>query len=127
MAKNKRKKGIELEFISKSILAPKGSSEKIDYILERIKEDKILVVEESLTPFEESKLIEHTMEEVNDKFPGIEISTLRSDEGGITSIRERLIKLLGGSTGGLTVIGPSKFVKEIKKDPQRISLLASDE
>jgi len=127
MAKNKKKKGIELEFISKSILAPKGSSEKIDYILERIKEDKILVVEESLTPFEESKLIEHTMEEVNDKFPGIEISTLRSDEGGITSIRERLIKLLGGSTGGLTVIGPSKFVKEIKKDPQRISLLASDE
>jgi len=127
MAKKKRKKGIELEFISKGILAPKGSSEKIDYILERIKEDKILVVEESLTPFEESKLIEHTMEEVNDKFPGIEISTLRSDEGGITSIRERLIKLLGGSTGGLTVIGPSKFVKEIKKDPQRISLLASEE
>lgn len=90
-------------------------------------DDKILVVEESLTPFEESKLIESTMEEVNEKFPGIEISTLRSDEGSSISIRERLIKLLGGSTGGLTVIGPSKFVKEIKKDPQRISLLASEE
>ena len=86
-------------------------------------------MEESLTPYEDSKLIEHTMEEVSDKFPGIEVSTLWGDEetGGRNSIRERLIKLLGGSTGGLTVIGPSKFVKEIKKDPQRISLLASEE
>ena len=124
----KKKKGIELEFISKGVLAQKNGQEKIDYILDRIKEDKILVVEESLTPSEEWKLIESTMGKVNDRFPGVEISTLRSGKGRSGgSIRERLIKLLGGSIGGLTVIGPSKFVKEIKKDPQRISLLASDE
>jgi len=113
---------IELEFISSDVLNSKGMEEKMRFILERIKRSKILVIEESLSSLEEAKLIEETMKEVDEKFPGIEVSTLRERKD--TGIRERIIRLLGGKTGGLTIIGPSKVIKKIKKNPKSISLLA---
>lgn len=116
---------IEIEFISSDVLEGREIDEKMDYILDRIRANKILVVEESLSPMEETQLIEATMKQVSEKFPGIEVSTLREKtEGGL---RERIIKMLGGRTGGLTVIGPSKLVKKIKKEPTRISLFAEKE
>lgn len=100
-----------------------GRQEKVDYVLKQVKEDKILVIEQGMSPLEESALIEATMSQINQKFSGIEVSTLRDqkDEG----IREKLIRLLGGNTGGLTVIGPSKLIKQIKKDPKHITMFAS--
>ncbi|MDD5111269.1 MAG: DUF2073 domain-containing protein [Candidatus Altiarchaeota archaeon] len=115
---------IEIEFISADVLANKTSQEKMDFLLEKIKDDKIIVIEESLTSREEAMLIEATMKQVSKKFPGVEVSTLR--ERTAEGFRERLIKMLGGRTGGLTVIGPSKLVKKVKKDPQTISLLAGE-
>lgn len=113
---------IELEFISSDMLYKKKGDDKMKFILDRIKHNKILVMEESLSTTEEARLIEATMKQVSDKFPGVEVSTLgeKSERG----IRERLIRMLGGRTGGLTVIGPSKLIKKIKKEPQQISVLA---
>jgi hypothetical protein len=116
---------IELEFVSSDVLAGKNEDERINFILERIRKSKILVLEESLSATEEARLIEETMREVSDKFPGIEVSNLKEkSEGGL---RERLIRFLGGSTGGMTIIGPSKLIKKIKKEPQRILVLAEKE
>lgn len=115
---------IELEFISSDVLAGKTPQEKMDFLLDKIKEDKIIVIEESLTSKEEALLIEATMKQITKKFPGVEISTLR--ERSAEGFREKLIKMLGGRTGGLTVIGPSRLVKKIKKEPQVISILAGD-
>ena len=113
---------IELEFISLEVLADKEDDEKMSFILDRIKKNKILVLEESLSASEEALLIEATMKEVSDKFPGIEVSNLREKtEGGL---KARLIRLLGGTTGGMTIIGPSKLIKKIKKEPSRILVLA---
>lgn len=124
MPKKKKKETmaeIELEFISSEVIK-NADVGKIAYIIERIKANKILVIEESLTPQEEARLIEETMEQVDKKFPGIEVSTLRdAPEKGV---REKIIKFLGGKTGGLTVVGPSRLVKKIKKEPQQISLFA---
>ncbi|RLI94161.1 MAG: hypothetical protein DRO92_03290 [Candidatus Altiarchaeales archaeon] len=113
---------IEIEFISSNVLESKTDKEKMDFILNKIKDGKILVVEESLSSLDESKLIEATMNQIDEKFHGIEVSTLR--ESNVDGIREKVIRFLGGKTGGLTVIGPSKLIKKIKKEPQRISLLA---
>jgi len=113
---------IEIEFISSNVLKSKTDKEKMDFILNKIKAGKILVVEESLSSLDESKLIEATMNQIDEKFRGIEVSTLR--ESNVNGIREKVIRFLGGKTGGLTVIGPSKLIKKIKKEPQRISLLA---
>ncbi|MBN2251456.1 MAG: DUF2073 domain-containing protein [Candidatus Altiarchaeota archaeon] len=113
---------IELEFVSSEVLEEKTDEDKMKFILEKVKANKILVMEESLSSTEEAKLIEETMKTISEKFAGIEVSTLR--EKTESGIREKIIKLLGGKTGGLTVIGPSKLIKQIKKEPQRISVLA---
>ncbi len=120
--KTKSKSGIELEFISSDILVSKNEDERIEYILDRVKKNKILIMEGSLSPMEESRLIEIDMTQISDEFPGIEFATLGEKEKGF---REKIIHLLGGKTGGLTVVGPSRLVKRIKKDPKRIFLLAS--
>lgn len=113
---------IELEFISMEVLKDMALEEKIDYILEKVGGEKILVIDSPLAMGESSRLIEETMKKVSDKFPGIEVSTLNeSQEEGW---RGRLIKALGGTTGGLTVVGPSKLVKKVKQDPRRITLMA---
>jgi hypothetical protein len=116
---------IQIEFISAEVLSGMGTDEKMGYVLEHVKEDKILVIEEGMSPVEESALIQATMAQITKKFPGIEVSTLREKEED--GIRHKLIRLLGGRTGGLTVIGPSRLVKQIKKDPRHITMLAGEE
>lgn len=117
---------IEIEFISSEVLDEKKGDEKMRFILEKIKENKILVIEESLSPLEETMLIEKTMSLIDKKFPGIEVSTLkeRMDRGIDRGIRDKLIRFLGGRTGGLTVVGPSKLIKRVKKEPHKILLFA---
>lgn len=103
---------IEIEFISSDVLES-AEEGKIQYILDRTKENKILVIEESLSASEEAKLIEATMAIVNKKFPGIEVSTLREKtEGGI---KDMLIKMLGGKTGGNNSDRPKQTRKEDQK------------
>jgi hypothetical protein len=67
-------------------------------------------------------LIEKTMSAIDEKFRGIEVSTLKEESGG--GIREKLIRFLGGKTGGLTVVGPSKLIRKVKQEPQKILLFA---
>lgn len=113
---------IELEFISSDLLESKKGKEKMDFIIKKIKENKILVIEDSLSPLEEGRLIEETMKQINQEFPGIEVSTLRekTDRG----VKGKFIKFLGGRMGGLTVIGPSRLIKRIRKEPKEISMVA---
>ncbi|HDN83235.1 MAG TPA: DUF2073 domain-containing protein [Candidatus Altiarchaeales archaeon] len=113
---------LELEFLASDVLESMESEEKIKFILRKIKENKILVIDSQLSSFEESKLIEETMKNIDNKFTGIEISTL--SQSNVSGLREKLIRILGGKKGGLTVIGPSKIVKKIKKDPRKILLFA---
>lgn len=120
--KTKSESGIELEFVSSDMLVSKDEDERIEYIMGRVKKNKIMILEGGLTPLEESRLIAIDMSQVSDNFPGIEFATLGGKEKGF---REKIIHLLGGKTGGLTVVGPSKLVKRIKRDPKRIFLLAS--
>ena len=63
------------------------------------------------------------MRMVGPNFPGIEISTLGGDSDGLRSV---LIRMLGGKRGGLTVIGPSKLIRQIKKDPTSIHLFTKN-
>lgn len=111
---------ISLQFVAKSIFEGKPSQEKLKFILDHVRKGKILVLEMGLTVEEERDLIKATMPLISKGFPGIEVSTL-SQPG--KDIRASLIKLLGGSQG-LTVVGPSNLVKEIKKDPRNINLIA---
>ena len=113
---------LQIEFISSVALKPLDEQGKRNYILKSVRKNKIVVLDGMLTPEEEKNLIQETMKSIDGQFPGIEISTLGKNED---DLRVKLIRLLGGTIGGMTVIGPSKLVKEIKKDPNRLNLLAN--
>ena len=113
---------LQIEFISSEALRPMDEQDRTSYILRSVKKNKIIVLDGMLSPLEEKNLIEETMKKIDSRFPGIEISTLGRNED---DLRSRLIKMLGGTIGGLTVIGPSKLVKEIKKNPNRLNILAN--
>lgn len=109
---------LEIEFLSSSVLKEKVGREKISFILHKIKEGKILILEEPLTVIEQSKLIEGTMSEVDDKFKGIEVATLGEENKSIAS----KIAALLGIKKGITIIGPATIIKKMKKEkePQKI-------
>lgn len=113
-------KDVCIEFISSKTLS-RHASDKLDYIMGNIRDDKIVVLESPLNVGEEKELIKETMKYVDSKFTGIEISTLG---GGDNGIRSMLIGMLGGKKPGLTVIGPSKLIRQMKKDPNAIHLFA---
>ncbi|MFH1470751.1 MAG: DUF2073 domain-containing protein [Candidatus Micrarchaeota archaeon] len=113
---------LQIEFVSQAALRPMDEQKKMNYILKSVKRNKIVVLDGMLSPAEEKNLIQETMRNIDGKFPGIEISILGNSE---EDLRVKLIRLLGGTVGGMTVIGPSKLVKEIKKDPNRLNMLAS--
>ena len=117
--------GVEIELISSQRMRGKTSMEKIRMILDDVRAGNIVILEEGLTPDEESKLIEVTMTEINpDDFSGIEIESFpqsAASGGGFLS------RLIGGDspTPKLTVIGPANQIHSLQKDETLIRALIS--
>jgi hypothetical protein len=116
---------IQLDFISSNSLKDKSSAEKIAFILERIKKNIIVVLEEGLSPQEETGLIEATMKEIDAKdFHGIEFYRM---DHQTTGLREKIASLIAGKKSGLTIVGPTRIVESIKREPNYISMFAKKE
>ncbi len=118
-------KGIQLDFVSSKILSEKTTMEKIEYIMNRVKNGTIVVLEEGLHPIEEAELIETTMREIDmDKFHGIEVYRVQGDakKKGIKKLFGPLIA--DSKSKGITIIGPTNYVETIKKEPDFLSMLA---
>lgn len=121
-------KKISIDFIPMEHLSNATLDERVELIIKRIKEKKIIIINSRFKPEEEAVLIKKTMENINKSFPGIELCSLstielKQDNRLITRIRESIINLLTGGKRGITVIGPAKIVKKIKREPDHISLL----
>ncbi len=116
-----RDEGIQIEFVSAKSLGGKSSDEKIKAVIAAVKKGKIVVLEAALSRQEEKELIQKTMETVSSDFSGVEISSFGEEP---EDIRAQLIRMLGGKTTGLTVIGPANLVKQIKRDPDKLNLFA---
>jgi hypothetical protein len=117
--------GVEIELISGQRMRKKTSMEKIRMILDDVRAGNIVILEEGLTPDEESKLIEVTMTEINpDDFSGIEIESFPRNAAGDGGFLSRLI---GGepSNAKLTVIGPANQIHSLQKDDTLIRALIS--
>jgi len=112
----KKDNGISVNLISRSKLEYLSSSEKLRYILDEVQKGKILVLEEGLTPMEQTNLIEQTMKTIKqDTFIGIEM------EGYNAAKTTFIQKLLGmGKKPRMTVIGPAHLLKTIRKDNEMI-------
>jgi len=112
---------LRVDFISAETLADKSKMEKIELILERIRSDVILILEEPLDPREETELIEATMREIDtDEFYGIEFYRIDHQK----NLRDKIASYISGRKSGLTIVGPKRVVEAIKKEPDYISMLA---
>ncbi len=114
---------MEIEFVSAYVL--KKEKDKIEFILQNIKKEKIIVLDYLLSPEEERKLIEETMKRINSKFSGIEISTLKSRSNN-PYWKQKILEILGEKSSGMTIIGPSSIVKSIKKNPDAVRVLLGE-
>ena len=112
----KKDSGITFNLISRQKLEHLSSPEKLKYILQEVKEGRILVLEHGLTPSEQAKLIEHTMKEINhDTFIGIEIGGYESEKTGFFQRVFGVVK-----KPRMTVIGPAHLLRMVHKDNDMI-------
>ncbi len=108
--------GISFNLVSRQKLEELSSDEKLKFILKEVKNGKILVLEQGLTPMEQTHLIENTMREIEqDTFIGVEMEGYGQDSPSF------LQKLFGMSKRPrMTLIGPADLLKMIKKDNDMI-------
>lgn len=117
---------LTLQYLPHTEIEYLTQSEKLNKLLKIVKTNKIILLEGRLKPYEESKLIELTMQQITRKFKGIEICTVYPNKNKnqlATKLKIMLYKLLLGNRQGLTIIGPATIIKEIKKNPNKIELL----
>ncbi|MFB6219924.1 MAG: DUF2073 domain-containing protein [Halolamina sp.] len=116
--------GVRVDMISGARMEGLTSMEKIRLILDGVREGNIVILEEGLSPDEESKLIEVTMTEISpDEFTGIEIETYPQSGSADSGLFSRLIGT--DDDKKLTVIGPANQIETLHKDENLISALVS--
>ena len=124
MAEVKPREGVRIDLISGERMDGLASMEKIRMILDGVRDGNIVILEEGLSPAEESKLIEVTMTEISpDEFNGIEIETYPRGEPADASFLDRLMGR--ESAKKLTVIGPANQIETLHKDETLIQTLVS--
>ncbi|MFB6088475.1 MAG: DUF2073 domain-containing protein [Candidatus Aenigmatarchaeota archaeon] len=116
------RKGITIEFLSKKNLQGKDFNEKLEMIMEKVRKEQILVLEEALTPEEKSKLIEKSMENVDDDFPGIEFSGFDPEKPWYQKFINRFIGK--EPKEGLLIVGSSNILEKVDEERDSISLFA---
>jgi hypothetical protein len=138
---NGSKDKLKIDFVSSDVLGKKKIDARVKYILDVVKDGTILVTDGVMEPDQELDLIRETMRRVDDGFPGIEVCSLRKDLPGMQRMAEQfqdsanrfgnvLNKLIGreesqgGLRFGMTLIGPSRYIKRIRKDPNSFSVFA---
>jgi hypothetical protein len=114
--------GVQIDLISGERMSGLTTMEKVRAILDSVHEGNIVVLEQGLTPDEESRLIEVTMSEINpDDFSGIEIETYPRSGTEDATLLDRLMGRQ--ETAKLTVIGPANRIETLHKDENLISAL----
>lgn len=115
--------GVQIDLVSGERMNNLRSMEKIRLILDGVRDGNIVILEEGLSPDEESKLIEVTMTEINpDEFTGIEIESYPQQE----SNRGLFSRLFGRDPPNkLTVIGPANRIETLHKDENLIRALVT--
>jgi hypothetical protein len=106
---------IKMDLISEDKINSMSSTEKLRFILDGVKAGNIVILEGGLSTEEQMGLIELTMTEVDDDFPGIELSGYPSKRS-FFNLRKKT---------RLTMIGPAKMMRTIKKDKDLISAVVS--
>ena len=114
-----------VQVLSHDLLNELDVSKKIGKILGIVKKGDVVLIEGRLNPNEETDLMAKAMENVSGKFTGIEIAFLEGKKSTsiISIMKKHILRVLIGNRLGLTVVGPSKIIKEIKMNPDKLEIL----
>jgi hypothetical protein len=133
-------KKLKFDFISSSLIEGKTKKKRINFILSKVKDGTILVTDCVFTPEDEMDLIKETMRRVDSGFPGIEVASLKKTPRGLQFLletlsdqKEKIRRFFASLRGerikktpiktGITLIGPAKYIKRIKKNPNSFSVI----
>ncbi len=101
----------------------------MDAVFNELKKGSIVLIDAKISPEEESEIIAKTMENIDLRFKGIEISTIdvkKEEKKGkgskIFLTLEKIKKALTGKERGITIIGPASLIKKMEKTPEEIYL-----
>ena len=120
---------LTLQFVPYAEIDDLGSARRVKKLLDIVKENKIVLLEGKLTKQEEADLIAIAMEEVNNKFKGIELAVIDKEskqQDALKKMKNTLMNFMLGDRKGFTIIGPATLVKEIKKNQDKIELLTKE-
>lgn len=114
-----------VQVLSYNLIKSLSSQDKTKKILEIVKKGDVVVLEGRMSSEEELALTSSALQSVSGKFTGIEIAFLgsKTEDSTIEKLKASVLKLLAKERYGITVIGPSKVVKEIKMDPNKLEIL----
>jgi len=115
---------VTLQLLPYSEIESLSSVGRIRKILTIAKQNKIVLLQGRLTKEEEAELIKATMEEINKDFKGIELAVIdpSAKSTGFNKFKDDIFNMMLGSRSGLTIVGPSSVVKQIKRNPNKIEL-----
>ena len=117
--------GLTLRFVPYTDIEILDSNEKINHLLNIVRDKNIVLMEGRLKPEEETALIHRTMENISKKFKGIELCTIFPEDKNLDFFRKikmNFASMILGDREGLTIIGPASVIKEIRRDPNKIQL-----
>lgn len=113
---------VAISLVSKKKLSSMTPKEKVSYILQEVRQDKILVLEQGLDASEEASLIERTMVEIDpDDFIGIEMESYKDDAP--RDLFGRFMAKRAAVRASMTVVGPADRLKSIRKDGSSIQAM----
>ena len=120
------KDGVTIEFLAKDKLTGDTFDEKLDSVLEKVKDNYVLVLEEGWTPDEKRSLIQASMEEIDDDFPGVEFLGLDGSSTKFDRAKQLFYNRVLDKEyrEGLTIVGNSRVMEKVKEERDTVSFLA---
>ena len=120
---------LTLQFLPYGDIESLDTDARIEKILTIVKNKSVVLMEGRLKPYEETKLIKKTMQEITRTFKGIELCTIYPEEKNLDlfkKLKKNFASMILGDREGITIIGPASVVKEIRRDPHKIQLFTFD-
>jgi len=120
---------VTFQFVPYADIEDMGSAMRVNKLLNIVKNNKIVLLEGRLKRQEEADLIEITMEQIDRRFKGIELSVVNPDKDkyeGIKKMKAGFVNMLLGDRQGMTIIGPANVVKKIEQNPNKIELFTKE-
>ncbi len=118
--------GVTVEFFSRAKLQDRSFEEKMEEIMDKVRESAVLVLEEGWSAEQKRKFIQKTMEEAGEEFPGVEFMGLDPSDNRLERAKSFVFDTVLGQDyrSGLTIVGNSRVMEKMKEEKHSISFLA---